>query len=201
MTLIPDRASLKGRLPVRSPTSKGDDDASGQCCFHDQIERRARVSLVMASDVVTGTTMTSAEVVSVQNALPPRFQPRAQWAAALPIINTIGQFESAADARLYWEVTQIPRALLGRRLNEASTMDSTIAAGATADYVLCSGDWSNFVIADRLGSRLEVVPHLVGANRRPTRQGCLLCAGRRHAATSLTGVMVSTQGGRLVFAH
>jgi len=65
--------------------------------------------------------------------LPPRFQPRAQWAGALPITNTIAQFESAAGARLYPQISGNPRFLLGRRFHEASTMDPTIAAGATAD--------------------------------------------------------------------
>jgi len=135
-------------------------------------------SLIGGSSIVTGTTMTSAEVVSVQNALGPRFQPNARWAAALPIANTIAQFESAAGARLYPEITQSPRALLGKPFHECSTMDSTIAGGATADYVLLYGDFSNYVIADRVGTRVEVVPHLMGANRRPTLQRGLLLWGR-----------------------
>jgi HK97 family phage major capsid protein len=139
--------------------------------------------LIGGASIVTGTTMTSAEVVATQNALPPRFQPRARWAAALPIANTIGQFESAAGARLYPEITQIPRALLGRPFHECSTMDPTIAAGATADYVLLYGDFDNYVIASRAATRVEVVPHLMGANRRPTLQRGLILWGRVGAAS------------------
>jgi len=135
-------------------------------------------ALIGTSSIVTGTTMTSAEVVSVQNALPPRFQPRAQWAGALPIANTIAQFESAAGARLYPEITGNPRFLLGRRFHEASTMDPTIAAGATADYVLLYGDFRHFVIADRVGTRVEVIPHLFGETGRPTLERGLLLWGR-----------------------
>jgi predicted phage gp36 major capsid-like protein len=32
------------------------------------------------------------------------------------------------------------------------------------------GDFSNFVIVDRWPSSLEIIPHLFGANRRPTGQ-------------------------------
>jgi HK97 family phage major capsid protein len=32
------------------------------------------------------------------------------------------------------------------------------------------GDFSNYVIADRIGMTVEFIPHLVGANRRPTGQ-------------------------------
>ena len=135
-------------------------------------------SLIGGASIVTGTTMTAAEVVATQNALPPRFQPRARWCAALPIANTIGQSESAAGARLYPEITPSPRSLLSRPFHEASTMDPSIAAGATADYVLLYGDFSNYVIADRLGTRVEIVQHLMGAARRPTLQRGLILWGR-----------------------
>ena len=78
--------------------------------------------------------MTAAEVVSTQNALPARFQTGAQWMAALPIANTIGQFESAAGSRLYPEVTpQSPRSLLGKPFNENSLMDATISGSGVHD--------------------------------------------------------------------
>ena len=55
-------------------------------------------------------------------------------------------------------------------------MDGTINAAASENnYPLLYGDFGQFVIVDRLGSTLELVPHLVGANRRPTGQrGALL---------------------------
>lgn len=43
------------------------------------------------------------------------------------------------------------------------------------DYVLLYGDFTNFVIVDRVGTTMELVPHLFGANQRPTGQrGALL---------------------------
>ena len=41
--------------------------------------------------------------------------------------------------------------------------------------MLLYGAFENFVVVDRLGSTLELVPHLFGSNRRPTGQrGALL---------------------------
>jgi hypothetical protein len=66
--------------------------------------------------------------------------------------------------------------LLGRAMHENSNMDGTFNAAATAnDYLLLYGDFGQNVIVDRLGSTVEIVPHLVGLNRRPTGQrGALL---------------------------
>jgi HK97 family phage major capsid protein len=66
--------------------------------------------------------------------------------------------------------------LLGRNMYENSNMDGTFDAAATANnYLLLYGDFQQFVIVDRIGSTIELVPHLFGANRRPTGQrGALL---------------------------
>jgi predicted phage gp36 major capsid-like protein len=59
--------------------------------------------------------------------------------------------------------------LLGRTMHENSNTDGTFDAAATANnYVLLYGAFEQFVIVDRIGSTLELVPHLVGPNRRPT---------------------------------
>jgi HK97 family phage major capsid protein len=62
-------------------------------------------------------------------------------------------------------------------MNELSNMDGTINVAATENnYPLVYGDFgAGMVIVDRIGSTLELVPHLFGANRRPTGQhGALL---------------------------
>ena len=67
--------------------------------------------------------------------------------------------------------------LLGRSVYENSNMDGAINTGATeTNYPLLYGDFAaGMVIVDRVGSTLEVVPHLFGANRLPSGQrGALL---------------------------
>jgi hypothetical protein len=93
-------------------------------------------------------------------------------------LNTLRPFETASGALKFPGLQSTPMSLLGRTAYENSNQeDGTFDAAATANnYVLLYGDFTNFVIADRLGSTIELVSHLVGANRRPTGQR------RRHRA-------------------
>jgi HK97 family phage major capsid protein len=124
----------------------------------------------------TAETFAAADVYAVQNALPPRFQPNASWNAALGILNSARQFETTSGALKFPALQDNPPMLLGRSVFENSNMDGAINAAATENnYVLLYGAFENFVVVDRLGSTLELVPHLFGSNRRPTGQrGALL---------------------------
>lgn len=121
----------------------------------------------------TAATLAASDVYAVQNALPPRFQAGAQWCASLGILNTLRQFETGSGALKFPGLHDNPPTLLGRNALELSNMAATTTTGSKA---LLYGDFkSGYVIVDRLGSTLELVPHLVGANRRPTGQrGALL---------------------------
>lgn len=136
-------------------------------------------ALAGGSSVVTGDgseALAASDVFKVQNALPPRFQPRAQWNANLAIINTLRQFETTNGSLKFPELASNPPMLLGRTVRENSNMDGTLNAAATeSNHVLLYGDFQQFLIVDRVGSTLELVPHLFGSNRRPTGQrGALL---------------------------
>lgn len=125
----------------------------------------------------TAETLGAADVYAVQNALPPRFQPNAVWNANLTILNSLRQFETTNGALKFPELADNPPRLLGRQVFENSNMDGAINPEVTAENrVLLYGDFAaGMVIVDRLGSTLELVPHLFGANRRPTGQrGALL---------------------------
>lgn len=109
--------------------------------------------------------------VKLQNALPPRAQANSAWAMALPTINALRFAETSNGALLYPSLQNDVPTLLGRRVFEISTMDSVVNDAATENnYLIALGDWSRFLIADRVGTRVEIVSHLVGANRRPTGQ-------------------------------
>lgn len=124
-----------------------------------------------ASEINTGGTeaIVAADAFSLQNALPARFSARAQWMAHIATINTFRQFETTNGALKFPELAN--GQLLGKPMNENSNMDGSINAAANANnYVLIYGDFSNFVIVDRIGTTLELIPNLVGANQRPTGQ-------------------------------
>ena len=54
-------------------------------------------------------------------------------------------------------------------------MDGSLGAGA--DYTVLSGDFRQYIIVDRLGTTVELVPHLLGANRRRPENVAFFCIG------------------------
>ncbi len=59
--------------------------------------------------------------------------------------------------------------LLGRPVVESSSMDGTYGSGD--NYNLVVGDFSNYVIYERIGMTVEYVPHLFATgNNRPSGQ-------------------------------
>ena len=124
----------------------------------------------------TPETIGAADVFKVQNALPPRFQAGARWAANLAVLNTLRQFETGNGSLKFPALQDNPPSLLGRPVHEQSNMDGTFNAAVTDDnYLLAYGDFKQFLIVDRIGATLERVDHLFGSSQRPTGQrGALL---------------------------
>jgi HK97 family phage major capsid protein len=132
-------------------------------------------------NTATGGTLAAADVYAVQSSLGPRFQGNARWVGNLAILNALRQEESGNGSLLFPELRNNPPSLLSRPVHELSVMDNTIVAGK---HLLVYGDFSQYVITQRVGSSLELIPHLFGANRRPTGQrGAWLWA--RYGADSI----------------
>jgi HK97 family phage major capsid protein len=124
-----------------------------------------------ASEInTTGTeAIVAADAYALQNALPPRWQPNAQWTMGLPTINTFRQFETSNGALMFPELRGSQPHLLGRRVHENSNMDSVLNVAATENnYVAIYGDHSKFLIVDRIGASVDFLPVMLGANRLPT---------------------------------
>lgn len=124
------------------------------------------VSGLTATETVTtvGAGAFAAEdVYALLEGLPARFRARATWLAALGILNAIDQFETTNGSKMFPELGN--ERLLRKPVREASEVSETIATG---EHIAVVGDFANYVIADRLGASVELVPHLMGANRRPT---------------------------------
>ncbi|RSS59790.1 phage major capsid protein [Streptomyces sp. WAC01280] len=120
----------------------------------------------------TAETFAAADIYKLDNALPARYRAGASWLANRAIYNLIRQFDTSGGAQMWERIgADVPPELLGRPALEAEDMDGTFDAAATANnYLAVYGDFSNYVIADRVGMTVEFIPHLVGANQRPTGQ-------------------------------
>lgn len=124
-----------------------------------------------ATIIATGTNvLATADLYNNQAALPPRWRPNARWMMNLSILNGYRQLPQATGLNysIVNDTGPVPSAL-GWSIHENSNMDGTLTAAA-ADYLVLSGDFAQFVIVDRVGTTMELVPHLFGAAGRPIGQ-------------------------------
>jgi len=115
-----------------------------------------------------GASWDDEDVYDLESDLAPRFRARASFLANKKIFNTIRQFADA-DGHDLWERigAGMPAQLLGYNAYEASDMDDDSEDG---NKFLLFGDFGQFLIVDRVGMSVELVPHLFGGDQRPTGQ-------------------------------
>lgn len=107
-----------------------------------------------------------AHLYALQAALPPRFRPNASFVAENAQYNRVRQFDTSGGADLWVQLGDgRPDRLLGKPAYELSTMDSTLTNGSE---IMLYGDFRHFLIVDRIGMTVELIPHLFGASGRPT---------------------------------
>lgn len=174
--------SLEARLDASNVTqevgrllAQGKDDLEAQVFINGLAANNEPIGLMTALTGVAASTVPSTtadtyafnDLYKVQGALPARYRRRASWLANNLFWNLVRQ--TAPDGIWKDPEGDRPGNLLGRPLYEAEAMDGTV--NATQDNLLAVfGDFSNYVIADRIGMTVDFIPHLFGANRRPTGQ-------------------------------
>lgn len=129
-----------------------------------------------ASEIAPATaeTFAIADVYALEQALQARYRSNGSFVANKVWYNKIRQFDTAGGAGLWERIgAAMPPQLLGYNAFESSDMDGVLPnAGATADnFGILFGDFSNYVIVDRVGLSVELVPHLFATgNNRPSGQ-------------------------------
>src|SRR4029077_17680677 len=118
----------------------------------------------------TTDTFALADVYALDSALPARYAANASWLAHRAVYNLMRRFDTAGGAAL-WGFFDEPRKreLLGRPDYVSEAMDGVLT-GSAENYFLVFGDFSNYVIADRLGVTMSYIPHTFGTNGRPKGQ-------------------------------
>jgi HK97 family phage major capsid protein len=129
-----------------------------------------------AGPVINGTSgaagaasLVLADLYAMDDALSPRFRRNASWLASKPIYNKVRALSD--DRQNVWADfgAGVPSTMIGYNTYRAEDMDSTIVSGSN-DFALILGDFSNFTIVDRIGTTIQFVPAVMGANQRPTGQ-------------------------------
>lgn len=99
------------------------------------------------------------DVYALDGALPARYRMGASWLAHRRTYNAIRQFDESGGSSLWVQLQQdVPPLLVGRRAYEAEEMDSDVTD--PGGQILVYGDFTNYVVADRIGTTLEFIPHL-----------------------------------------
>jgi len=141
---------------------------------------------------------------SLEAAVPPRFRMQHNFVANRGIYNVVRGIDTAGGAALWLYisqglVTQAPTpgntgaTLLGRGAWEASAMQATVV---NATKIMVCGDFSYFLIVDRIGMTVEIVPHLFGAaqGNLPTGQRGILAYWRNTSKVLSAAAFVALTG-------
>lgn len=137
---------------------------------------------VNANGVVTtlsGNTVTTAvastfaavDLYSLETALAPRYRlgGNAKFLANKSLYQAVRQFDTAGGAQLWERIgAGMPSQLLGYDSYEVSDMASSLVTGGAKVALL--GDFSNFLIVDRIGMNVELIPQIFGPSGFPTGQ-------------------------------
>ena len=114
-------------------------------------------------------TLSANDVYALQTALDPRWEDGSAFLAHKGIYHKIRQFDTAGGAQLWAQIgDSTPDGLLGYPAAKASAMASALTTGSK---VLLYGNFKQFLIVDRIGMNVELVPHLFDTTTgRPTGQ-------------------------------
>lgn len=130
------------------------------------------VNAVGGSVVTTATTLTfvQGDIYVPVDALPPRHTANASWLANKSFYNRVRQLDTQGGAALWARIADgRPSRLVDYPVYEASTMSGFSTVVGTKLAIL--GDFSKFLIVDKIGMSVELIPHLFGtANNFPTGQ-------------------------------
>ncbi len=146
-----------------------------------------RLNVTTNSKVAANTNATfgAPDLFNLVNNLPPRYSQNPSWLGHWAIFNLVRQFTSGASpqAANFWVDLgpKTPSQLLGAPVYRSSSMTSSLsAATASTDNILILGDFSQFLIVDRIGMETVYNPLVIGTNRRPTGEvgwGCFWRVG------------------------
>jgi HK97 family phage major capsid protein len=147
------------------------------------------VSAVTASRVSSTTSGSFGilDVYATKKALPARHRANAGWIANEDVWDLTRQFSTGSGPQsAFWTDFSgaTPSELLGRPVYESSEVSSSITAG---QIVLSYADWRQYYVADRIGTTMEFIPNLFGANGRPTGQRGVMLWWRTGGAPVNTG--------------
>jgi len=123
------------------------------------------------------TTASAVDVFALLNAVPSRYEDSVTWLANKQTFNTVKQMSTGSQGSYFWTDfnAAIGSPLLGSPIAQSSDMATATTSG-TALIVL--GDFSQYVVYDRIGVSIEVIQNVVDGSGIPTGQRGLVAYKR-----------------------
>jgi HK97 family phage major capsid protein len=116
----------------------------------------------------TSATFAIADVYGLKEGLGPRYWAGASWLGSPAIFDRVRRFVGGGSQEVPLWDDGPPPTVLRKPISEYPQMATTIGAG---NPILVYGDFRQaFVIVDRIGMNVELIPMLFGENQRPTGQ-------------------------------
>jgi HK97 family phage major capsid protein len=137
-------------------TGDGEDKPFGLLTGATEVEETATKEVLAGGDLET-----------IEEALPPGFLERGQWLGNRSIFKKIRHLPAEEGAPIWVKFPGEKPEINGLPANEISTMDATLEGG---NSVLVLGDFSYFLIVDRIGMNILLIPEIPGDTGRPTGQ-------------------------------
>ena len=131
------------------------------------LDANTNVEVVVTTDGAFGAV----DIDKVWASLPERYRRNAVWLMNVDVDNEIRAFGSGtATSRFTVDQTREGISLLNGKPVLLSDSAPTFTGTTGASNLLVVGDFSNYLVAQRAGMNIELVPHLLGSNRRPSGQ-------------------------------
>ena len=131
------------------------------------LDANTNVEVVVTTDGAFGAV----DIDKVWAALPEWYRRNAVWLMNVDVENEIRAFGSGtATSRFTVDQTREGISLLNGKPVLLSDSAPTFTGTTGASNILVVGDFSNYLVAQRAGMNIELVPHLLGSNRRPSGQ-------------------------------
>ena len=123
-------------------------------------------------EVATFNTFVGGDIDNVYAQTPELFRARGNWVMNVDIENRIRAFsEGSEGSRFTVNQTAAGIGILNGKQVALTDHAPTFASPQASQDILVYGDFQHFVLAQRIGMNLELIPNLVGAtNRYPTGQ-------------------------------
>ena len=132
------------------------------------LDANTNVEVVVTTDGAFGAV----DVLKVWKELPERYKANSTWLMSTDVENEIRTFAAGADSAYYTVDLSAGGigTLFGRPIRTTDYMPEFTGSTGAAN-ILVVGDFSNFLVAQRAGMSVELIPHLFATgNNRPSGQ-------------------------------